>query len=110
MSRREVVEAAMNSTTAQLQARAKILQSTKKLEGRGCRKDPAYRALEATLRKYKKRIAALDAVVALNADLDRRRAEKAAMPKEPKAKKKKEVAPVKAKGGGAKKEKKAAEG
>lgn len=98
-TRREVAENHLNAAKQALDARKSAL-SGRKLNDKQVKRDATYRKIEADVRKWKKRLGAFDAVVALNAEVEQRRAEKAAQPKVKKEKKKVAVAkPEKAKGG-----------
>lgn len=103
---REVIEKHLKTAQEHLAARTKLL-ADKKLDKKQTKRDVTFRKLQALVRKYANRLASLDKLEAVLADVAQRRAEREAAPKVPKVKKKRAVAPApKAKGGG-KKEKKA---
>src|SRR4051812_23204339 len=105
LSRRTVIENHLSAAKAALEGRTKLL-TEQQFDKKKRKRDVTFRQLEAEVRKYGKRLKALEKVEGVNADLEARRAAKAAQPKVPKVKKKK-VVEVKPK---AKKEKKAAAG
>lgn len=103
MQTRQVIETHLKSAQQAAAARLQVLQG-KKLDKKASRRDARLREIQALERKYKRRLKALGKIDAVNADLEKRRAEKAAQPKMPKEKKKRApVATKPAKGGGKKK-------
>ncbi|MCX6106375.1 MAG: hypothetical protein NTY08_11165 [Proteobacteria bacterium] len=107
LSRRQVNENHLKKAQESLQVRVALL-TERKLDKKQTKRDVTFRKLEAIVRKYATRLKAMDKADAVVAAVVQRRAEKAAAPKVPKVKKKREVPAVKAKGGGSgKKEKKA---
>ena len=110
LSRRNVIENHLKQAQDLLNVRLKLL-GERQLDDKAKKKDVTVRKYKAEVNQYKRRLAALDKIDAVNADLVTRRAERAEKAKLPKEKKKKAVAaaPVK-KGGGEKKKKAAAEG
>ena len=106
MQTRANVETQLKLAQDALTQRTQLL-AARQMEGKKqLRLDPTYRQLDAVIRQYRRRLASLDRVAAVEADLVQRRAERAATPKQPKEKKKAAVteAPKAAK---AKREKKA---
>src|SRR5690348_6586249 len=108
LSRRNVIENHLKQVQALLAFRMKQL-TERQLDPKAQKRDVTVRKYKAEVSQYKRRLAALDKVDAVNADLATRRVERAEKAKLPKEKKKR-AAPVvaKGKGGGEKKQKKAA--
>jgi hypothetical protein len=103
LSRRNVIENHLKKAQDAVAGRVKVLEG-KKFDRKRQKRDPHLRSLQAEVRKYADRLKALDQIAAVNADVEARRAERLAKPKEPKVKKKK---PVEAKAPKVKKERKA---
>ena len=97
VTRRQIYEHYLKSAEAALKERVKSLADKKQLSEKQAKRDATCRKYEAVMRKFKRRIKALDSVDQVNADLVTRRAEKAARPKEEKPKKKAAEAAPKAK-------------
>ena len=97
--RKDLWETELKNTNDALAARKKLLES-RKVDAKAQEKDTIFRQLKARAKMFKNRVAAITAQLELNAATEARKAERLATPKAPKEKKKKEVAPAKAKGGG----------
>ena len=91
--RRSLYESHLKHAKEAGQARDAALQE-RKLDEKSRRRDSVVRRLKAVERKYQQRLRALAKVDAVNADLDTRRAERAATPKAPKVKKAKAAPPA----------------
>ena len=109
LSRRNVIENHLKQAQDLLNSRLKVL-TERQLDQKARKRDVTVRKYKAEVSQYKRRLAALDKIDTVNADLVTRRAERAEKAKLPKEKKKKAAppAPAKGKGGGEKKQKKAA--
>ena len=109
LSRRNVIENHLKQAQNLLSVRLKQL-GERQLDDKAKKRDVTVRKIKAEVNQYKRRLAALDKIAAVNADLEQRRVERAEKAKLPKEKKKKAAppAPAKGKGGGEKKQKKAA--
>jgi hypothetical protein len=104
-SRRSVFEAQTTAATEALQKRVSLLGERKISTKKELQKDPIWRKLNADVKQFKTRIAAMQFEEDREVDLQKRREERAATPKAPKEKKKKVAAAAPKKSGGEKKAK-----
>lgn len=78
VSRRQIYEHYLSKAEKALSERIEHLSNKRQMSEKQARRDATCRRYEAVVRKYKRRIKALEAMDLVNADVEKRRAERQA--------------------------------